>query len=59
MITNTLTLTVGPRTFKEGEYLSIDGTSGTVYAGQVKTAPSEIIQGLLHGDAAARSRLDV
>jgi pyruvate,orthophosphate dikinase len=41
------TLTVDGRTFEEGEYLSIDGTSGTVYAGQVKTAPSEVIQGLL------------
>src|SRR5262245_27013679 len=38
------TLTVDGRTFEEGEYLSIDGTSGTVYAGQVKTAPSEVIQ---------------
>jgi pyruvate,orthophosphate dikinase len=48
------TLTVGPRAYKEGEYLSIDGTSGAVYAGQVKTAPSEVVQGLLHGDVAAR-----
>jgi pyruvate, orthophosphate dikinase len=50
----TLTLSVGPRTFKEGEYLSIDGTSGAVYAGQVKTAPSEVVQGLLQADPAAR-----
>jgi pyruvate, orthophosphate dikinase len=48
------TLKVGSRTFTEGEYLSIDGTSGTVYAGEVKTAPSEVIQGLIHGDATAR-----
>jgi pyruvate,orthophosphate dikinase len=49
------TLTVGGQTFREGEsFLSIDGTSGTVYAGQIKTAPSEIITGLLHGDKAAR-----
>src|SRR5262245_31075191 len=33
------TLTVGSETFKEGDYLSIDGTSGTVYGGQIKTAP--------------------
>ena len=51
---STLTLTVGSKTYKEGEYLSIDGTSGAVYAGQVKTAPSEVIQGLLHNDTAAR-----
>jgi pyruvate,orthophosphate dikinase len=47
-------LTVGDRTFAEGDFLSIDGTSGTVHAGEVKTAPSEVIQGLLHGDAAAK-----
>ncbi|MCJ7594179.1 MAG: pyruvate, phosphate dikinase, partial [Desulfobacterales bacterium] len=40
--------------FKEGDYISIDGTAGTVYAGAIKTAPSEIIAGLLHGDKAAR-----
>jgi len=48
------TVTVAGRTFKEGDFLSIDGTSGTVYAGQIPTAPSEIITGLLHGDKAAR-----
>ena len=41
------TLSVSGRTFNEGDFLSIDGTSGTVYAGQVKTAPSEVIQVLL------------
>jgi pyruvate,orthophosphate dikinase len=41
---------ISGQTFSEGDYLSIDGTSGTVYAGQIKTAPSEIIAGLLHGD---------
>src|SRR6266480_4186405 len=41
------TLTVSGQTFNEGDDLSIDGTSGTVYAGQVKTAPSEVIQVLL------------
>jgi len=48
------TLTVGGETFKEGDYLSIDGTAGTVYAGEVKTAPSEVIQGLLENNAAAK-----
>jgi len=48
------TMTVGGKTYKEGDALSIDGTSGTVYAGEVKTAPSEVIQGLLHGNAQAR-----
>ncbi len=49
------TLTAGGKTFAEGvDYLSIDGTSGIVYAGEVKTAPSEVIQGLLHNDATAK-----
>ena len=41
------TLTVGNRVFNKGDYLSIDGTSGEVYAGEVKTAPSEIVQVLV------------
>jgi len=41
------TLTVGDRLFHKGDFLSIDGTSGEVYAGEVKTAPSEIVQVLL------------
>jgi pyruvate,orthophosphate dikinase len=41
------TLTVSGQTFKEGDFLSIDGTAGAVYAGEVKTAPSEIVQVLL------------
>ena len=49
------TVTISGQTFKEGEYLSIDGTAGTVYAGEVKTAPSEIIAGLIHGDKAAQA----
>jgi pyruvate,orthophosphate dikinase len=40
--------------FNEGDWMSIDGTAGTVYAGMVKTAPSEIVAGLIDGDAAAR-----
>ncbi|MDX2227386.1 MAG: pyruvate, phosphate dikinase [Verrucomicrobiae bacterium] len=42
------TLAVAGHTFKEGDYLSIDGTSGEVYAGQVKTAPSEVVQVLVN-----------
>jgi pyruvate,orthophosphate dikinase len=44
------TVTASGQTFKEGDYLSIDGTSGTVYGGQLATQPSEIITGLLHGN---------
>ncbi len=45
---------VGGQTFKEGDWMSIDGTAGKVYAGQVMTAPSEIVAGLIHGDEAAK-----
>jgi pyruvate,orthophosphate dikinase len=49
------TVTVEGQTFSEGDFLSIDGTTGTVYAGQLKTAPSEIIAGLINGDKAAQA----
>ena len=48
------TLTVGKDKFKEGDFISIDGTSGAVYGGEVKTAPSEVIQGLIGGNKKAR-----
>jgi len=48
------TATISGQTFKEGDFLSIDGTSGTVYGGQLKTSPSEIITGTIHGDKAAQ-----
>jgi len=41
------TLTVNGRVFKEGDWLSINGTLGNVYAGQIPTAPSEIVQVLI------------
>ena len=52
---NKKTVSVGGQTFKEGDFLSIDGTAGTVYAGQLKTAPSEIIAGLIHNNKAAQA----
>ncbi len=48
-----LTVTASGKTFKEGDYMSIDGTSGTVYGGELKTAPSEIISGIVSGNKAA------
>lgn len=32
---------------KEGDYVSIDGTVGEVFSGQIKTAPSEVVQVLV------------
>jgi len=49
------TVTVAGTTYSEGDFLSIDGTAGTVYAGEIKTAPSEIISGLIDGDKAAQA----
>ncbi len=49
------TVTISGQTFNEGDFLSIDGTIGAVYAGQIKTAPSEIIAGLINGDKAAQA----
>jgi len=49
------TVSVSGQTFNEGDFLSIDGTLGVVYAGQIKTAPSEIVAGLIHGDKAAQA----
>ena len=51
---NTKTLTVGKQVFKEGDYISIDGTTGEIYGGEIKTAPSEIIDGLVNGKKAAQ-----
>ncbi len=48
------TVTASGQTFKEGDFMSIDGTTGVVYGGQIATAPSEIITGLLNGDKAAQ-----
>ena len=49
------TVTIAGQKFKEGDFLSIDGTAGTVYAGEIKTAPSEIIAGLINNDKAAQA----
>ncbi len=41
------TMTVDGVTYKEGDSLSINGTAGDVYAGQLPTAASEIVQVLV------------
>jgi pyruvate,orthophosphate dikinase len=38
---------VNAKVVKEGDYISIDGTTGEVIAGQVQTRPSEVLQVLL------------
>ena len=41
------TVTCGGKTLKEGDYISIDGFTGEVFAEKVKTQPSEVIQVVL------------
>ena len=41
------TLSADGTTLAQGDYISIDGTAGDVFAGEVTTAPSEIIQVLV------------
>jgi pyruvate,orthophosphate dikinase len=48
------TLTVGGKVYKEGDWLSIDGTAGEVYAGHIETGASEVIQGLISNDPVAK-----
>jgi pyruvate,orthophosphate dikinase len=49
------TLSVNGQSWKEGDFLSINGTLGAVYAGEIHTADSEIIAGLLQGDKEAQA----
>ncbi len=41
------TLTAGGVTLKYGDFISVDGTVGEVYAGEVKTSHSEVVQVLV------------
>lgn len=41
------TLSVAGKTFNDGDWISIDGFTGEVIAGQVKTRPSEVVQVLI------------
>ncbi|GAB4145533.1 MAG: pyruvate, phosphate dikinase [Planctomycetaceae bacterium] len=44
----TATITVGDTVIKEGDWISIDGFTGEVFADKVPTSPSEVIEVLLH-----------
>ncbi|MBM3881492.1 MAG: pyruvate, phosphate dikinase [Verrucomicrobia bacterium] len=41
------TLTVDSVSYHEGDYISINGTAGEVYPGEIKTAASEVVQVLV------------
>src|SRR6516165_6699151 len=42
------TVACGAKVLKEGDYISIDGFTGEVFAGRVNTQPSEVIQVVLN-----------
>src|SRR5438270_272847 len=51
------TLNANGTTLAQGDYISIDGTAGEVFAGEVTTAPSEIIQVLVDRSLDAKKSL--
>jgi pyruvate,orthophosphate dikinase len=52
------TLRVGELVLKEGDWISVDGSTGEVIQGQIRTLPSEVLQVLL-GGAQAPSKSNV
>src|SRR6266567_1537487 len=48
------TLSANGTTLKQGDYISVDGTAGEVFAGEVTTAPSEIVQVLVNRSLGAK-----
>lgn len=48
-------LRVAGRVFKEGDYISMDGTSGEVMAGQLHPRASEVIQAVIAGSSETSS----
>jgi len=41
------TLTVGSKVLKEGDWISVDGFTGEVFAGKIETSPSEVMDVLM------------
>lgn len=50
----TNTLHVRGQNFRKGDYLSIDGTSGEIFPGEVKTSPSDVVRVLIDKDLTLR-----
>src|SRR5687767_5606301 len=48
------TVSVKGKTYREGDYLSINGTVGDVYPGEIKTAASEVVQVLVEESLGAK-----
>ncbi|HVG02274.1 MAG TPA: pyruvate, phosphate dikinase, partial [Nitrospira sp.] len=43
-VLDTQTVRIGPQTFREGDYLSVNGSTGNVYGGDIPVVESEVIQ---------------
>jgi pyruvate,orthophosphate dikinase len=48
------TLKVDQTTLREGDWISIDGSTGEVFSGEIQTLPSEVLQVLLAGSLDAK-----
>jgi pyruvate,orthophosphate dikinase len=48
-------MSIAGRTFKEGDWISIDGSTGEVIEGQLDTRPSEVVR-VIHGKSKARGK---
>ncbi len=48
------TVTVGHTVLKEGDWISLNGSTGSVYTGQIPTQASPVVLGVVHGDKEAR-----
>ncbi|MBM4152486.1 MAG: pyruvate, phosphate dikinase, partial [Kiritimatiellaceae bacterium] len=48
------TFTVGKKTFKAGDFISLNGSSGKVYEGQIPTQSSPVVSGVVDNNAAAK-----
>jgi pyruvate, orthophosphate dikinase len=57
MDTKAKRFSVGDTVVEEGDWITIDGTQGTVYEGQLETAPSPLEAAMLGGKKARREKL--
>jgi len=48
------TVTIGKKVYKAGAWISLNGTTGMVYEGQIPTQSSPVVSGVVDNNAAAR-----
>ena len=48
-------VTVGDKTFKEGDMISLNGSTGKVYEGEIPSGSSPVVAALVEGDSAAQN----